>query len=604
MIRILSPKDCCGCNACGDVCTHHAISFKTDNEGFWYPNVDMQKCTDCHLCEKVCPIINERDNKKENKIQQEPACYVAIHKNLEIRFDSTSGGVFSALAEETYRNEGFVGGAIYREDFSAVHFISNKKEDLKRIRSSKYLQSDATGFYIEVRNCCETGKPVLVCGTPCQMVALRCYLKKDYENLIIVDFICNSVASPKAHRKYFDYLEDLFQSKAIFFKAKNKELGWRALTKKTIFANGKSHYGVRAIDYYSRAYHSKMIARPSCYDCHFKGYPRKADISLADFWDNNHIAGDMDDDIGTSAVIINTEKGLNFFKKSTKRLFTKSINVKDIEPGNPALLHSLTMPKYDRKQFFDDMDNMRFDALGDKYFPIGKETSKHPKLHQIRLIYHKLKETTKLRPKALYQFFYLNFFHPAIHTDWKNDSLFYPTPYCVFEIDKKADIQVRGPVRIGLKRFKKTTLETRILVESGAYVEFQGAFRLGWGADVEVFSNAELVFGADSGGNTGLTLICGEKIHIGSHTFYGRDVSIRDTNGGHIIAQQGYKNTRPVIIGDYCWLCSETKILTGVKIGDGSVIGSNSVVMSPIPARSLASGFPARVIDTNISWKH
>lgn len=155
---------------------------------------------------------------------------------------------------------------------------------MKRLRSSKYLQSDARGFYTEVKKAVKTGKPVLVCGTPCQMAALRRYLNKDYENLIIVDFICKSIASPKAHRKYFDYLEEINASQVVSFKAKNKELGWRSLTKKSTFANGKSYYGVRGKDLYSRAYHSGMIDRPSCYSCQFKDYPRIADVTLADFW--------------------------------------------------------------------------------------------------------------------------------------------------------------------------------------------------------------------------------------------------------------------------------------------------------------------------------
>lgn len=600
MIQILNKVDCCGCNACGDICAQKAITFKTDNEGFWYPEVDKDKCTDCHLCERVCPIINVQELKKNDFI--EPKCFAANHKNLEIRFDSTSGGAFSAMAEEVYKKKGFVGGAVYNEDFSASHFISDRKEDLKRIRSSKYLQSDAQGFYKRVKDCCDTGKPVLVCGTPCQMAALRRYLRKDYENLIIVDFICHSIASPKAHRKYFDYLEEIFGSKAVYFKAKNKELGWRMLTKKTTFENGKSHYGVKGKDYYSRAYHSDMISRPSCYDCKFKGYPRIADITLADFWGGEKVAKELDDNIGTSAVLINSQKGLTFFETASKRLIKKEISIRDVEPSNIALNNSLKMPSYDRTQFFTDLDNMRFDTFGDKYFPIKQK--KHQTLSTIKKILKQFKTMTQLRPVAMWQFFRLNFFHSAIHTDWKMGALIYPSPYCVFEIDKKANIYVKGPVRFGRKRLRKSKIETRLLVEKGGKLTFEGPIRIGYGSDVEVFRDAELTFGSDSGGNIGLTIICGDKIHIGSHTFWGREVSIRDTNGGHIIAQQGFKNTNPVIIGDYVWLCSECKIMTGVKIGDGTVVGSNSVVITPLPSRVLVTGFPAQIIDTDISWKH
>lgn len=600
MIKITNKKDCCGCNACGDICAHKAITFKTDIEGFWYPKVDMDKCTDCGLCEKVCPIINISELKRNE--YEIPHCYGVNHKNLEIRFDSTSGGTFTALAEEVYKKKGFVGGAIYTDDFHAVHFISDNKNDLKALRSSKYLQSNAEGFYQKVKECCLTGRMVLVCGTPCQMAALRRFLRKDYENLYIVDFICHSIASPKAHRKYLDYLEEVHESKVVQFKAKNKELGWKMLTKKTTFANGKSFYGVRGKDYYSRAYHSNMIDRISCYDCKFKGYPRISDITLADFWDKNGVIKDLDDNIGTSAVIINNSHGEELFNLASKRLIKKEVQIKDIEPANPALLKSSKRPNYNRDDFFKDMDVMRFDKLGDKYFPIHKP--KFQDLRTIKRIISTFKNMTQLRPKAMWQFLYLNFMHKGIHTNWRKNALLYPSPYCIFEIDKKACVNVYGPILFGNKKFKKSKLETRFLVEKGASVTFEGTFRIGYGADIEVFQNAELKLGADSGGNMGLTLICGEKIHIGSHTFYGREVSIRDTNGGHIIAQQGFKNTNPVIIGDFVWLCSECKIMTGVKIGDGTIVGSNSVVIAPLPARVLVSGSPAKIIDTDIYWKH
>lgn len=602
MINITEQNkaQCCGCNACGDVCAKHAITFKTDNEGFWYPEVNKDLCTDCGLCEKVCPVMNVEEMRHNDF--ETPKCYAANHKNLEIRFDSTSGGAFTALAEDVYKKGGFVGGAIYNEDWSARHYISGNKEDLKKLRSSKYLQSNAEGFFLQVRECCETGKPVLVCGTPCQMVALRRYLRKDYENLVIVDFICHSIASPKAHRKYFDYLEEKFNSKAIYFKAKNKELGWRSLTKTTRFANGKSHYGVWGQDYYSRAYHSNMINRPSCYECKFKGYPRMSDITLADFWDKKNVAKKLDDNIGTSAVIINSEKGLNAFKSASKKMLVQEISIKDIEPSNQALLKSALLPSYDRKQFFEDLETLRFDELGDKYFPIKQ--SKWKLIKNIKEIIYLFKRMTQLRPVAMWQFFYLNFFHPAVHTIWRENKLLYPSPYCIFEIDKHASVVVNGPVRIGLKRFEKSKLETRIKFDAGSRVEFKGAFKIGYGADIDVFKGAELILGSESGGNMGLTLICGEHVEIGSHTFYGRNVSIRDSNGGHIIAQQGFKNTNPVKIGDFCWLCSGSTIMTGVKIGDGTIVGSNSVVISPLPSRVLVTGSPAKIIDTDISWKH
>ena len=600
MIEIKDKSKCCGCCACIDVCTHFAISLKTDDEGFWYPVVDSEKCIDCGLCEKVCPIINVKELKKNDFAT--PICYAAHHKNLEVRFDSTSGGIFSALAEEVYKMNGYVGGAVYKDDWSACHFLSNNKADLKRLRSSKYLQSNAESFYTQVKEAVVTGLPVLVCGTPCQMAALKRFLHKDYANLIIADFICHSVASPKAHRKYFDWLEEKYGSKVVYFRAKNKELGWRNLTKKSIFADGKSYYGVKGKDLYSRAYHSGMIDRLSCYECPFKGYPRISDITLADFWGVEKIAKELDNDTGTSAVLINSQKGMDFFNKISKRLVTKEVRIDDIEPFNPALIQPALRPNYDRNKFFKDLDSMSFNKLGEIYFPIQKP--RHKLLRTLKSIAGTIKIQTRFKLKPLWQFIYLNFFHPSIHTNWKEGHLLYPTPYCIFDIHRTANIQVHGAILLGNKKFRKSKLESRFLFDQNSSVIFEGNFRFGYGCDVEVFPNAELRLGADSGGNKGLTLICGKKIHIGSHTFYGRDVSIRDYNGGHILALQGFKDTNPVIIGNMCWICSEAKILPGVKIGDGTVVGANSLVIAPLPPRVLASGTPAQIIDTEISWKH
>ena len=184
MIDIKRKEQCCGCNACGDICPKNAITFRTDEEGIWYPEVNHDTCINCGLCERVCPVIHA-DELKHNDYEK-PVCYAAENKNLEVVFDSTSGGLFSALADYMYRQGGYVGGAVYNDDFSVSQFISNDKKDLPRLRSSKYVQSNAEGFYRKVHDLLENGEHVLVCGTPCQMSALLAYLGRDYENLIIL----------------------------------------------------------------------------------------------------------------------------------------------------------------------------------------------------------------------------------------------------------------------------------------------------------------------------------------------------------------------------------------------------------------------------------
>ena len=321
MISITDKRDCCGCNACGDICPKKAISFVTDNEGFWYPEVNRNTCVDCGLCEKVCPIINIDKLKKNDFL--EPICYVAENKNISVVFSSTSGGIFSALAESTYRENGFVGGAVFNEDFSVKQIISDNREDLIKLRGSKYIQSDFKGFYSKVRDLLRQGERVLVCGGPCQMSALRSYLGKDYENLIIVDYICRAIGSPKVFKKYLDSFESRYGSPVIHARAKSKEFGWRNLTQKVTLANGKNVFEKSKDSVWTTRFNRDgLFHRPSCHNCRFKGLPRIADITIADFWGVEKIQLDkiVDKDLGLSLVMCNSKKGLQYFDNIKRKI--------------------------------------------------------------------------------------------------------------------------------------------------------------------------------------------------------------------------------------------------------------------------------------------
>ncbi len=597
MISIQNKVDCCGCNACGDICPKQAISYKTDNEGFWYPEVDMEKCIDCGLCEKVCPIINVKDLKKNDL--PESICYAAEHKNLEVVFDSTSGGLFSALADIMYKSGGYVGGAVFNEDFKSVRqYISNNKQDLPRLRSSKYLQSSLDGFFSKVRDLLKAGEHVLVCGSPCQMAALRAFLRKDYENLIIADYICRGINSPKVWGKYIDSFEERYGHKVVYAKAKSKEYGWRNLTQKVILDNGKSYFETREQSNFTKGYlRTGVYCRPSCYDCKFKGYPRISDITLADFWGIEKVNTSMEKNLGTSLVMINSKKGERYFETVKGRINYVKVPFDSIEGGNRSLNLSVDPPKVDRKQFFEDLDNMSFLQIADKYI---KENKSKREIIKAPLKYARtILRYTCFRPKPLFQFFKYNTFKEIIRGD-----VIIPTPYTVIELHKGGRILKKGITIIGYKKFSQSKLETRILVDEKATLELGGNVSIGYGSDIEVFSKATLIIGGGSKTNIGVTIICGERIEIGKDTMLGRHITIRDNNGSHYMNRQGYKNTRPVIIGDKVWLTEQCTIMPGVKIGDGAIIGALSLVIRNVPAHCLASGHPAEVIDEDILWKY
>lgn len=602
MIDIQDKKNCNGCNACYDICPNKSISFKTDIEGFWYPEVDLETCTDCGLCDYTCPELHAEELRKND--YEKPITYAAIHKNLKIRFDSTSGGLFSALAEKTYKDGGYVGGAIYNDDFSVRHFISNNIKDLVALRSSKYLQSNATGLYSEINRLLKAGEKVLICGTPCQMAALRIFLRKDYENLIIVDFVCRGVNSPKVFKKYLDSLEKSVGAKITYIKAKSKELGWRNLTWKFTFDNGDNLFQTKDENLFSRGYlHMNVFCRPSCYDCKFKGFPRIADITIADFWGIENVDKSLDNDLGTSMVLLNSEKGKMYFEQIIPEIQSKELDFETILPGNPVLMTSLGSPKIDRKEFYEALDHSSFNEVAEKYFPFPEVSKKQHLINFARAI-KELKNYSRLKPKPIFQFLKYNLLKNNVTTNWRNGGFIISSPNCVIQLEKGSNIICNGMFRFGYKRLKRSKLESRLLVEDGGRIQVNGDCMIFYGADIEVFKGGELILGGNFQANINCTIICAEKIVLGKGVRIGRNVTIRDNNGGHFIAREGYKNSQPVIIGDRVWLGEGCTVMSGVKIGEGAIIGASSLVVSDVPPNSIVSGNPARVVLTNVLWKH
>lgn len=600
MINIIDKQKCCGCNACGDICAKKAITFKSDNEGFWYPLVDKDICTNCGLCEKVCPIQNINSLKSVER--PEPHIFGGYHKNIAIRFDSTSGGAFSALANYMYKKGGYVSGALFNEDFTVSNFISKDKRDLTRLRSSKYVQSNAEGLYAKIKQLLNAGENVLACGSPCQMAALRSFLRKDYDNLIIVDFLCRATNSPKVYRKYLDSLEKQFESKIVYIKAKNKDLGWRSLARKVVFENGKVYYGKGHEDNYRRGYHWNMYQRPSCYDCQFKGLPRLADITLGDFWGIEKIDPSLDKNLGTSFIMLNTKKGLDYFENIKSKMVCKEFSLKDVFTGNKQVfLNKISYPNIDRKAMFADLDIMDFADVAQKYWPNTESNKK-----KIKLI---LKNTAKLflpfikRPSDFFRCIRYSLLRKNTFARITNGCLFKPLSYTALDIHPSAKINVtKGVFEFGVKRNRKSKMETRLLLEENSIFQIDGSNFIKNGSDIQVFKGAKLRFGPGAT-NMGLQIVCSEDIWIGDNTRIGRDVWIRDNNGGHSIIQTGYKDKAPVFIGNNVWICSNVSITKGVTIGDGAIISANSVVTSNIPAHCIATGNPAKVVAENIVWR-
>lgn len=368
MIEISNKENCCGCNACGDVCPKDSITFHVDKEGFWYPKVNMDTCIDCHLCEKVCPIIEKAEYIER---YHSPKIYAAYTIDETIRLDSTSGGIHSMLAKSIYSQHGYVGGAIYNEDHTVSHIVSSLPSQLEEIRSSKYLQSSMEGQYKEIKNLLKRGEKVFYCAAPCQIQALYKFLRKDYDNLITCDFICRGVNSPKVFLSYMSMLEKRYGSKATKIKFKAKKWGWHNFSIRINFQNGKEYCKDRDHDLFYIGYlQYGNFARPSCYNCQFKGFPQKADITLADFWGIEYFDSEMDQDKGTSLVMINSKKGENLFNSIKGTIKWKEFSMDEAKRGNRAMDSSLKPIAEDRDAFFNAINDKPFEQVAKEFFPL------------------------------------------------------------------------------------------------------------------------------------------------------------------------------------------------------------------------------------------
>lgn len=604
MIKIINKTDCCGCNACGDICPKQAISYTTDNEGFWYPEVDMEKCVDCGLCEKVCPIL-QIDALKKNDFES-PICFAAQNKNLESLFNSTSGSAFAAFAAKIYKDKGFVGGAIFNEDYSVRQFISNNKEDLEQLRNTKYVQSNSEGFYTEVQSLLKEGNKVLVCGLPCQMAALRSFLRKDYENLVIVDMICLGINSPLILPAYLHWKEEQHGSKLVYYKAKNKELGWRQLTTKMVFENGDVEYDKKDTNYFTQGFISThAFARPCCYDCKFKGTPRIADITIGDFWGAERYVGkEYDQDLGTSIVLVNSKKGEDFYKSVRKAFRDKPVEYEAVRKGNKALDISLSRPSFDRAEFYRDLSELAFKEFADKYIKVPAEQlpTFRRKIKNLLRFGYGIMRASGFNLRTWGKNLYYNFFCRRFTTDILAGKYMIINKYCVLDISKSAKVNIDGGFVFGVKRIKGTHLESRLLVEEGAVLNI-GSGYICYGADIEVFPKATLELGHYIAFNMGATIICGDHITIEDNVSFGRNVTVRDNSGNHFMSRKIYKNKRPVTIAQHSWITEQCLVMPGSKIGVGVIVGAGSMVQGKLPNFTLATGRPAVVVDEDIFWK-
>ena len=347
-------KSCCGCSGCEQMCPKNCISMKPDHEGFLYPEVDESICIECGICIKHCPILTDVSRCNIPKV------YAAKYKDRGSTFKSTSGGLFIPIAKSDLSMGGVVFGCAYDENLVAKHIKVETEDELYRLQSSKYVQSDTRGIYKQVKTELQNGKEVLFSGTGCQAAGLRSFLGKDYGNLLITDIVCHGVPSPKLFKNYIDYMGKKLGGTLTSYNFRSKEKrGWDLYYKAENGQKSKSDYGF--FDPYYSAFLYCKTYRESCYECKFANKNRVSDITLADYWGIQKFHPEFFDENGVSLVLVNTEKGKKYLEKIKDKLEIIESDYNKASVMNANLVHPSKRPSC-RDSIYDGFDCGNFET--------------------------------------------------------------------------------------------------------------------------------------------------------------------------------------------------------------------------------------------------
>lgn len=355
---------CCGCTACYAVCPKNAITMQVDSEGFKYPVIDIDKCIDCGLCYKVCPLDIKLEKTEDKQISV--AC-TAEDENLTKQ--SSSGGVFAILANMFIKKQAVIYGAAFDDDWNVKHIRVDNKDELSKLYTSKYVQSDMTDNFKTVKVDLNSGKEVLFAGTPCQVAGLKSYLGRGYNNLTTVDFICHGVPSPLVWKCYINEKAASLKSKITDISFRDKKDSWKNYYFMVRTSNGNINYEKAGDNIYMNGFLKDLYLRPSCYDCKFKTLKRASDITLADFWGVDKVLPEMYDEKGVSLCWTNSKKGSEILAEVLEKTVYQKVDLQEAVRHNSAALKSVNVHK-NREKFFKAFSESHDDVtkLIEKYY--------------------------------------------------------------------------------------------------------------------------------------------------------------------------------------------------------------------------------------------
>lgn len=352
MIVLKDKADCCGCTTCIEICPVSCITMVPDSEGFCYPVTDVDKCINCNACNRACPVINTR-------IDYQPFhCsdfYAAQSKDASILDKSSSGGLFSLIAEHWIKHEGVVFGATWVKD-KVRHIEVRSVDNLDVLRGSKYVQSSLEGTFSRIRGLLKQGIKVLFSGTPCQVDGLNRFIGKKNPNLLTLEVACHGVPSPLVLKKYIKKLKDSYSSD-IVLDFRDKTHGWLQYDVKATDNNGHVLFCENHRDnVYMRGFLHELYSRPSCHECPSKGGSSGADFTLCDFWGIEKVLPDFKYEKGTSLLIANTNFAKVIVSQLTSVAVIKKVSYSAALENNGSLFHSAS-PHPDRSYFFNKLSS-------------------------------------------------------------------------------------------------------------------------------------------------------------------------------------------------------------------------------------------------------
>lgn len=364
----VSKNKCFGCGSCLNACPNKAITKEYDAKGFFYPKIDFDRCVNCGVCRKVCPSIKTIDTSTSK------LAYGAINNDFSLQMNSSSSGIFTIVADHILENGGVVVGCVWDDKKTVKHIIVDNKRDLRNLRGSKYVQSDISKLFNPIKNLLDENRIVLFTGVPCQIAAIKAFLKRPYDNIYYIDLVCHGVPSSKMLNSFILWYEKKHKTSIdrIDFRYKTIKNG-QYLTKIVCSKNTKRKK--TRILYWQETFFMFLFMngyglRDSCYECKFCSRQRCGDITLGDFWGVEDSLPLLKNEYGVSLVLVNNDKGRYLLNVIKNRAKLYAVDVDKSTSSNDQLNHPCHTPSDNTilEQYIEDGDYSRINSFYNQKF--------------------------------------------------------------------------------------------------------------------------------------------------------------------------------------------------------------------------------------------